>query len=215
MFLTHVPMNTTRRSALALLASPHRIHAAVLSGFPDTHSTQDAATDGRVLWRIDRNGSDTSLYVVSPETPDFSGLVAQAGWTDAAQPARTANYSPFLERLEPGQEWGFRLTANPVTTTMDHSRGKKVRVPHVTVAQQTKWFTDRAEANGITATDVLIDDRRQLEFQRNGKKVTLASVSYRGSLTVVDPVLLRGLLVNGVGKAKGYGFGLMTLAKPS
>lgn len=210
-------MNTTRRSALALLASPHRIHAAVLSGFPDTRPTQGAepATNGRVLWRIDRNGSDTSLYVVSPEPPDFSSLVAQAGWTYAAEPARTADYSPFLERLEPGQEWGFRLTANPVTTTMDHSKGKKVRVPHVTVAQQTKWFTDRADANGFTATNVLIDDRRQLEFQRNGKKVTLASVSYRGSLTVMDPVLLRGLLANGIGKAKGYGFGLMTLAKLS
>lgn len=217
MFLTHVPLNTGRRSAVALLSSPHRIHAAIQSGFTDTRAVRSVqpATDGRVLWRVDRNGADTNLYVVSPDRPDFASLMEQAGWTDASRPVRTADYSPFLQHLEAGQEWAFRLTANPVTTTLDALRGRKVRVPHVTVAQQTKWFTDRAEASGFSVPAVLVDDRRKLEFQRSGKKVTLASVSYRGTLKVVDPGLLRSLLTNGIGKAKGYGFGLMTLAKPA
>lgn len=222
MYLSHVPLNTARRSAVALLGSPQRIHAAVLTAFPGETDQMPAGLEfspakgeGRVLWRIDRSGPKANLFVVSPERPDFTSLIEQAGWPCAENPARTADYGRFLDRLEPGQSWAFRLTANPVTTTLDQARNKKVRVPHVTVAQQTKWFSDRAEQNGITIKDVLIDDRRRLEFRRGDKTVTLASVSYRGTLDVVDSTLLRAMLVNGIGKGKGYGLGLMTLANAS
>lgn len=129
--------------------------------------------------------------MVSPEGPDFTSSVEPAGWPGADNPTRTADYGRFLDRLEAGQQWAFRLTANPVTMTLDRARNKKVRVPHVTVTQQTKWFTDRAEANGFSARGVLIDDHRQLEFLRNKTTVTLASASYRGTIRVADPALLR------------------------
>ncbi|WP_258184643.1 MULTISPECIES: type I-E CRISPR-associated protein Cas6/Cse3/CasE [unclassified Bifidobacterium] len=41
--------------------------------------------------------------------------------------------------------------------------------------------------------------------------MTLASATFDGVLVVDDPDLLRHALVEGIGRAKGYGFGLMTL----
>nr|WP_223186704.1 type I-E CRISPR-associated protein Cas6/Cse3/CasE [Streptomyces sp. CBMA29] len=44
------------------------------------------------------------------------------------------------------------------------------------------------------------------------RTVSLTSVTYDGRLTVTDPEALRRTLTQGLGKAKAYGCGLMTLA---
>lgn len=43
-------------------------------------------------------------------------------------------------------------------------------------------------------------------------KVKLLAVTYEGILTVTDADALRNALVNGIGREKAYGMGLMTLA---
>ncbi len=44
-------------------------------------------------------------------------------------------------------------------------------------------------------------------------KVPLVTVTFDGRLEVTDPVALRRTLTMGLGKAKAYGCGLMTLAQ--
>ena len=51
MFLTQFDINVARRDAMRLLASPERLHAAVLGAFPPGQSVSDGA---RTLWRLDR-----------------------------------------------------------------------------------------------------------------------------------------------------------------
>ena len=46
-----------------------------------------------------------------------------------------------------------------------------------------------------------------------GRSVTQRQVSMTGELQVTDPELLRAALVNGMGRGKAYGCGLMTLAR--
>src|SRR5690606_7133473 len=102
-------INPRRRGAHKLLSSPQALHAAVMSGFP----RQPAATEGRVLWRVDRDRRHRILlYVASPSAPDFTHLVEQAGWP-TVQTWDTRRYDDFLSSLQNGQRWAFRLTANP------------------------------------------------------------------------------------------------------
>ena len=82
MYLTRFRVNTARRQARELLGSPHRMHAAVNMSFPALLPRD--GTDPRVLWRIDRNSAaEVLLFVVSPQRPDLTHLVEQAGWPHA------------------------------------------------------------------------------------------------------------------------------------
>ena len=128
MFLTRFSLNPVRRGARKLLGSPQAMHAAVLAGFPEQAGTER----GRVLWRVDTDEHRVTLYIVSPDKPDLTHLVEQAGWP-TTETWLTRPYEGVLERVAPGQRWGFRLTANPVRVLAPEpgeKRGK--RVGHVT-----------------------------------------------------------------------------------
>lgn len=218
MFLTRFEINPRRRAARALLSSPQRVHAAVLAAF--SQSELDTGTEGRVLWRLDEHTHDVVLYVVSPFKPDLTHLVESVG-RPATQGWDTRDYSTLLDRLAVGEHWMFRVTANPVRSgRKDASSAETQRFGHVTVAQQREWLLRRAEKCGFTVPvaagdepDVAVHGRRSVRFERRGQPVTLSTATFEGRLEVVDPAALRSALVKGIGPAKGYGCGLLTLAR--
>src|ERR1700754_2263612 len=110
MHLTRFEINLARRAARRLLASPQRVHAAVLAAFPDY--SMEEQSEGRVLWRLDDGRHDNVLYIVSPGKPDLTHLVETVGRPTYGW--QTRNYTPFLNRLTTGDRWAFRLRANPV-----------------------------------------------------------------------------------------------------
>ena len=54
--------------------------------------------------------------------------------------------------------------------------------------------------------------REVLRFRRQGSTVTLAVAQVDGVIQIQDADAAREALVHGIGPAKGYGCGLMTLA---
>lgn len=222
MYLSRFGINTARRGARSLLANPQAMHAAVISSFPaDTQPP-----NGRVLWRVDREAHMANLYVLSRKEPDFTHLVEQAGWATTTWDTRS--YGRLLEQVQTGQLWGFRLHANPVKQSRDPStRGK--RLPHITPAQQGQWLADRAERNGFiiaTSSDgtpaLHVTSRTKTAFERRdphhpGSKapVTLVRAQFDGVLQVIDRERFQTALTNGIGRAKAYGCGLMTIVRSS
>lgn len=229
--LTRILLNPQSRGGRRLLTNPQAMHAAVRASFPPDIDE----TDARVLWRVDRHENTHTLYIVGPEEPDRRVIVDQAGW--ATRPGETADYEPFLDRLMRGQHWAFRLVANPVSSAAPEPGQKRGRVvPHVTAAQQEAWLAERAAASGFTLTladendagvppSVLVTERRALTFSKdrgsNGpsggrrREVTLRTARFDGVLEVTDVDVLRGALTHGLGRAKAYGCGLITLARPA
>jgi len=202
-------INGARRGARFLIGSPQAMHAAVLAGFGP-----DAA--GRPLWRVDRHGHDIALYILSAHEPDLTHLVEQAGWP-TTRTWRTRDYSDVLDSLSNGQEYGFRLTANPTRSVRLREGERSQRVGHVTVAQQTSWLLDRAERLGLglgTAEQPRfgVVHREVKKFRRQGSTVTLSTATFEGTVRIVDAVAARAAITQGVGPAKGYGCGLLTLA---
>lgn len=218
MYLTRFGINPARRGSRTLLASPQAMHAAVLAGFPPGTGA-GAGTAGRVLWRLDRGEHHrTDLFVASPTEPDLTHLVEQAGWPTTAT-WQTRDYRPLLHRLTTGQTWTFRLTANPVRSARVKEGQDTQPVAHVTAGQQRQWLLDRTARAGFEVTagaagepDVLVRDRRTLRFSRQRSTVTIAQATFDGVLRVTDADALRRTLVHGIGRAKGYGCGLLTLA---
>lgn len=220
---TRVLINPRTRGGAKLLTNPQAMHAAVRAAFPPDLDE----SEGRVLWRVDKHGDEHLLYIVGPEKPTTRHIVEQAGWD--TRPGENADYGRMLDSLIKGQRWRFELVANP--TYSEPTPGKRGRVKaHVSAAHQLQWLYGKAEKAGfalapLEASDerwALDDAPRILErssehFYRGenkgGRAVRFAKVRFAGTLEVNDPAALRSTLVDGIGRARAYGCGLLTLAK--
>ena len=152
-------------------------------------------------------------------------IVEQAGWPMHAE-WETKNYEPLLERIAKGQRWHFKLRANPVRKAKE-DRGRRRRnggivgkvQGHVTVDQQLQWLIDRSASHGFAILcdqndrpDVVVRERHKENFKRADATVTLATVVFEGCLEVTDAELFCKTLCQGIGRAKGFGCGLLTIA---
>lgn len=226
MYLTRAFINPRRHGAVHLLGSPQRMHAAVLAGFPPVLSEDD-----RVLWRLDADSTHrVALYIVSAHQPDLTHLVEQVGWPKSDVPSWTTKpYESLLDRLKPGQRYAFRLTANPTYVEFLGRNQRGRRRPHTTVEHQTDWLLKQSAKAGFrvlpgssplpgseeAALNLRLVDRQRIKFTKGeGRQVTLYQVTYQGLLEVTDEHALRAALTQGIGRARAYGCGLLTLARP-
>ena len=208
MYLSRVKLNSRRRDTIRALASPQIIHASVEASFPSTD------INNRNLWRMDTLSGHYWLIVLSRQKPDFTHIVEQFGWPASDQKWETKNYGLFLGHIKKEQVWRFRLCANPVYSaiTEEYKQGKLY--PHVTNRQQKEWLYKRAEKNGfIVSEDLRIIERDIKRFSHGENYVTLSVAVFEGVLSVENEELFTNALRFGVGRAKAYGCGLLTLAK--
>ncbi|MGW8375652.1 type I-E CRISPR-associated protein Cas6/Cse3/CasE [Streptomyces sp. ODS28] len=161
MYLTRFRVNIARTGARYLLSSPQRLHAAVLAGFPGLPA--DPAARPRILWRLDHSArTDVQLYVVSPDRPDLTHLVEQAGWPALAGPDtpgwESRHYRPFLQRLAKGDRWAFRLTANPVHSIRRNASEPTKRTAHVSPRHQLGWLLKQQPRHGFELLPGVVPD---------------------------------------------------------
>ncbi|GAA1797054.1 type I-E CRISPR-associated protein Cas6/Cse3/CasE [Leucobacter iarius] len=230
MYLTRFQINPRRRGAMKLLANAQAMHAAVLHGFPDPSPTDT----GRVLWRLDRVAEQSYLVISSPAKPDLTHLVEQAGWPALESGWQTKNTDEHLARISTGQRWGFRLTGNPVHALKPEDGAKRGKiVAHRTSAHQLGWLERQGEKHGFAlatqeveavdaesgsvvlsqAQTVRVARSELRRFPREGKTVTVQAVEFDGVLEVTDADRFRDALRHGVGPARAYGCGLLTVAR--
>lgn len=190
-YLARCALNPRRRGAVRLLASMERMHAAILQNC--FHESQwEGGEPPRILWRLDRHQKGYYLYIQSPMRPDLTQLAEEAGWPEIASSYGVKSYQHFLEQLAEGSSWNFRLVATPTRAVKAEGEKRSKRIP-------------------------IVRDEDRIRFQRGksgkpGSLVTLNRVAFEGILTVKDPELLRSAMLNGLGAAKAYGCGLLTLA---
>ncbi|SER20426.1 type I-E CRISPR-associated protein Cas6/Cse3/CasE [Actinokineospora terrae] len=158
-YLSRIRLNPLRARGREFLRNPRTMHAAILGGLPE-HGAGD-----RVLWRLDTREHRVDLLVLTPTRPDWTHIVEQAGWPQAdGEHVLLRDYTPALGHVAHGREFAFRLTANPVQSTMapdkrtDSQRARHgedrptrgFRVGHRTPAHQIDWLLRRTEHWGIT-----------------------------------------------------------------
>jgi CRISPR system Cascade subunit CasE len=233
-YLSRIWLNPLRTGAQRMLRSPQVLHAAVLGGI----SRQPVAE--RVLWRLDTSSTHRAeLFVLTASLPSWEHVVEQAGWPHSEDPQVLVRpYQPLLDRVERGREFVFRLRANPVSSTRhpekasfaqrerlaESPRPRGVRVPHRTAAHQLGWLTERVQTWGFTlvpASDgtaqARLIGRDRVVFTKSGQngdrdRVVLQTATFEGRIRVLDPDVARCHLLEGVGPARAYGCGLITLA---
>ncbi len=209
MILSRIQLDTSRRSTMKALASPNLLHGAIEQSFPGPRQ--------RNLWRVDKLGEKTYLLILSRELPDFCNLAVQFGVLGTGDAWESKSYDPLLGRVKERDIWNFRLTANPTISKAAEPGQRGKVLGHITVDYQKQWLLERAEKCGFSLTDesFTVVESRWLRFRKGadgGRPVTLLSVTYEGVLTVADADAFCETLVNGMGRGKAYGLGLLTVA---
>jgi CRISPR system Cascade subunit CasE len=228
-YFSRVWLNPVRGRAQRFLGNPHTLHAALAAGISDQPVSE------RVLWRLDTTHRHRAeLLVLTRSRPCWDHLVDQAGWANTEQGRPDIrDYQPLLDRIRAGRRFRFRVRANPVSSTkkpvapspaqaarLREPRPRGVRIPHRTANHQLGWFLSRFAGWGFalpatpTGPAIRLIARDRLVFTKPtaSRPVVLATATVEGILRITDPDLARERLLGGVGPAKGYGCGLITLA---
>jgi len=199
------------------LASPHVLHGAVESSFP---SRLDKNRE-RILWRVDYVRDTCYLMVLSADQPEGLEIGIQFGYEHLEPKWETKNYNPLLARLQSDQVWRFRLRGNPVHSSgkeKDETSGRGKVFAHVTQQQQRQWLIVRAQSCGFSLDDNAFDvvHTEWKKFHKaNGSRqeVALRTADFEGVLTISDAESFKRTLLSGIGRAKAYGCGLLTIAR--
>lgn len=188
----------------------YQLHQALWRLFP---GQEDEARD--FLFRLEQMqrsvGSNVLLQsAISPQSGDQSPLIL-------AQ-------RDYPLSLEKGQRLRFRLRANPIKTIKDESKGtvqkkgktftKTVRVPLIHDEQQQAWLErklkDLAQLETLVIQQEPILYFRKAKENRSGK---IQTVLFDGILTVSDGEEFKMQMVRGIGPAKAFGCGLLSIAR--
>ena len=190
----------------AACRNPYEIHRALWKLF-----SEDAAASRDFLFRVEQaDRTCAAILVQSVREPELSSSAS-----------RILACREYPLSLQAGQRLRFMLVANPIKMINDeggrqNAEGglKKCRVPLVREEHQRAWierkFQEAASLENLTIDPVFPLRFNKSKEDRAGK---IQPVSFQGVLTVKDPESLLGLVKTGIGPAKAFGCGLLSLAR--
>jgi CRISPR system Cascade subunit CasE len=199
--LEHILNNVrTRRS----LSDPYEMHRLIWRAFPDNAT----GGPGRVLFRTEEHRRQSAMItlVQSEKEPDWNPLEHEG--------LLLASYKPYAPIVASGQRLRFRLRANPTRRVGDKSdklHGKRVGI--YGEGEQREWLLRKAIKSGFEVTDVLITSRENVVSSTRSKKAQHFAVDFDGILCVSDASAFIETLRKGIGPAKAFGFGLLSVAR--
>lgn len=202
MYLSRLLLNPRHSQVRRDLAEPYELHRTVMRAFP----SKDQGGPGRVLFRLEPYRSDqpSLLLLQSTVQPDWSFLNELGEYT------LSMDTKTFQLDLQPDQPLRFRLRANVTVRRNGQRHGLFQEV------DQRDWLRRQGNQHGFDPIDIHIGRRgRQVTRRvRKGQPPRVHhAVEFDGRLRVTDPDRLTLAVCNGVGPAKAFGFGLLSLAR--
>jgi len=232
----------TRRESRAMLASPYKLHAAIAGSVPELAPDNsegrvlwrvDRNENGAVNLII-ASPDKPSLVGLDEQIgwPDIEHQWKTRDYSPFLNQIEAGQRYAFLLVANPVVS----------RSGIADKAGRSKRIAHLTALQQTAWLAgvqaytalgkeapavfanqeeSRAMRNGFRiSTDpefgalqlVVSDFAKETFAKSDGKRITLAMAKYKGLLEVVDAKKMRKALCFGIGHAKSFGCGLITLA---
>lgn len=212
MYLSRVEIDLKNRRKISDLSHLGAYHNWVESCFPEY---KDKNNRPRNLWRIDVLNGKSYLLILSTQKPSLEEL-SKYGVPGSAI---TKSYNDFLDKLRVNEILRFRLTANPSRKISVPGQRQGRIMPHITIAQQKKWFLDRTEDNGFEIIqnqkgfpefDIVNREWKLLRHKGSGT-AKLSCVTFEGILKITDLEKFKNAMIKGIGREKAYGMGLLTV----
>ena len=186
---------TPSRVTNGWLSNPYRVHQRLMMA---------CGGDPRMLFRIEWDDSAPRILVQSQQPPDWP-----AAFADFHVLAQPIEVKAFDLRLFAGQTLRFCLVANP-TIKRD---GRRLGLLNET--EQQAWLDRKLKGSGAEMAGCRVIS---LGLQHSRKKADDSEpvhllVRFEGLLRVTDPEKLVSAVSAGIGPAKGFGCGLLSLAR--
>lgn len=212
-YLTAVPQADLMRTRGNRRDTPRERHRDIMSLFAQFSDSSAARSEGGVLFRLDRPQGSQPVYLVRSKVPVTVGV-----------PGIETIVEPPLS-VQEGQPVSFRLAVNAVQRNGDKMirsvvpDDKALPQPENGAIHLTPWLQKRL-APALKDVKVLNHQREVLseskssrgaENNRGVKTVQIDTIE--GVAIVEDPSALQQLLENGIGRAKAYGCGLLTVKR--
>lgn len=228
LFLSRLSLNPRSQQVISEMRHPYEMHRTLSKAFPpDTFRKERKDNDAAgVLFRVDGQPCTNSVIILvqSRIAPDWAYLDAVKDAWRHAYLLRAPESRPFVLKLAVGQDLAFRLRANP-TKRLGKSAGgdKGKRVGIYKEDEQLKWLEEKLHGNqergrapsgfrllSAQSRDEKIEDKP--EFNNARPELELLSVQFDGILKVENVDLACQTIESGIGPAKGFGFGLLSIA---
>lgn len=182
-----------------LVRNPYEIHRLLWQAFPGMPESPRP-----FLFRLEGRPQSRFRTVLMQSTCEPSPVTAE--------PFELLGSKTFGPRFQAGQQLAFRVCANPVKRLKQDSR----RVPLIREEEQIAWLQRQLEkAAQVEPGEVRMEQQDNLYFRKSGKPGKVATVTFAGHLTVTNPADLLAVLEHGIGPAKCFGCGLLSLARLS
>ena len=124
--------------------------------------------------------------------------------------------SEKLEKnINAGRLLNFLIRANPTKRIKDETKTKnqgKVRVPLIDESEMKSWLYRQLEG-AAKLSEVMINGQDILYFRKGNHAGKMVTVTYSGILKVDNTDTLLKKVVDGIGPAKAFGCGLLSLAR--
>lgn len=207
MYLSKLVLDPHSRQVQAELANRYELHRTLANAFAG-----DSYTGERLLYRLETSHTLPYLMILlqSTSAPNWS-LLEQKNYL--LEPAKVKFFDP---KLQNGEKFIFRLTANPTRRLRSSEKAGK-RVALYKEEDQQEWILRKAEQHGFKLMNLqttnLGDEYSYKSINKERKRLTHHGVRFEGVLEVMNEERFRLTLVQGIGSAKGFGFGLLSLAR--
>ncbi len=233
LYLSRLILNLRDRSVQAMLSDCHSMHSRLMSAFPVAPDPTQARDHFGVLYRVEQSDATrmARMLVQSQHLPDWSTFPAQMLGPSPDERGNPA-VRPILEEIgqvQAGMQLRFRLRANPTKRISKNNKdqaaqwhGKRIEIRHE--REQLEWLERKAEQSGFrllqvqigedTITDVQVAQlaKQQGRDRHSGQHLRFGVALFEGHLEVYDSTQFLASLQNGIGSAKAYGFGLLSIA---
>jgi CRISPR system Cascade subunit CasE len=225
MFLSRLVLDMRDRHARRDVAAGYELHRTLV-----TRAFAESGVDpGRLLFRVEpmtRGGVDRGPVVLvqsSVGAPVLDALPSQYCLQHDGP-------RPYEPRFAEGMRLAFRLVANPVRRSPrvdDSGRIEASESGHVRHRRrgildddgQRAWLDRQALAGGFAVRAVTVSPlpspRARTEEYSHERKSRLPHIVVRfdGVLEVTDPATLRSTIEQGIGAAKAFGCGLLSVRR--
>lgn len=175
------------------ITDTYSIHRVVYDQFPKDIGADAPRT--LPLWSLSSSGVLRKVVILSPEQP-------RADVKQYIQKNRS--FIVFPENIMNSEAFIFKVTVNPVIKR----DGKLIPIRDMQSVRQ--WFCRQAEKNGFQASDRFVVNSISADiFEKKGHKVTINKAEISGELRVIEPEKFRNVVLNGLGRGKAFGCGLL------
>jgi len=217
MVLIHAHLS---RLVFADVPPPYELHQRLWRAFD--------ADERPFLHRADRAAHSARQLVVLVQS------TTKADWSRVGDKLESAENKEVDIRLAEGEVFRFFLRANPTIARKGRNepkfagiegdafrtaRGRRVAI--WSEEDRLAWLCRKGETHGFSllgpsreAPAVRISNARVTSWTRKGNAARHDGVDFEGLMRVEDPAKLGEAIRGGIGSAKAFGFGLLSLARP-